>query len=113
MPSEGTPHRRGAFRLVALVVFEVFANSVVNALIKDLPIPNYQLPKRTMNNWELGPWELGVNRVLYALKPPALRAERRRVFRDDHRPVHVARQDRSVEDVKVVVRDAEHVPEKL
>ena len=60
MPSEATPDRRGAFRLVALVVFEVFANSVVNALIKDLPIPNYQLPKRTMNNWEwaLGNWEL-------------------------------------------------------
>jgi len=42
LPSEATPHRRGAFRLVALVVFEVFANFVVNALIKGLPIPNSQ-----------------------------------------------------------------------
>jgi hypothetical protein len=42
LPSEATPHRRGAFRLVALVVFEVFANFVVNALIKDLPTPRDQ-----------------------------------------------------------------------
>ena len=44
LPSEATPRRRGAFRLVALLVFEVFANFVVNALIKDLPTPNSQLP---------------------------------------------------------------------
>jgi hypothetical protein len=37
--------RRGAFRLISVVVFEVFANFVVNALIKDLPTPNLQLPK--------------------------------------------------------------------
>ena len=56
MPSEATPHRRGAFRLVALVVFEVFANFVVNALIKDLPTSNSQRP--TSNTLEVGRWRM-------------------------------------------------------
>jgi len=54
LPAEATPHRRGAFRLVALVVFEVFANFVVNALIKDLLISNYRYQAL------LGVWELEV-----------------------------------------------------
>jgi len=56
LPAEATPHRRGAVRLVALVVFEVFASFVVNALIKDLPTSNLQLPKVL----RVGSWELGV-----------------------------------------------------
>jgi hypothetical protein len=58
LPSEATPHRRGAFRLVALVVFEVFANFVVNALIKDLPTPKKAWELGVL---EVGSWRLGVD----------------------------------------------------
>ena len=46
--------RRGAFRLICVVVFEVFANFVVNALIKDLPTPTSNFQKALgVGNWEL------------------------------------------------------------
>ena len=66
-----------------------------------------------MNDWALGPWELGVDRVFAELEPTTFRTERGQLLGDDGRPVDVARQNRSVEDVEVVVRDAEHVPQEL
>src|SRR5215208_5798076 len=43
-------------------------------------------------------------------EPAAFLAERVHFFRDDDVPVHVARQDGAIEDMKIVMWDAEHVP---
>jgi len=73
--NRGDASRRGAFRLVALVVFEVFASFVVNALIKASQFPGAAMP---FGSWSsVRRWALGLERAIGGDESDAFRACRR------------------------------------